>query len=81
MWGRDESFFGSLYHDGIEETILIPFASVQKITMENTGITRAMTRKQYEAIVRCLHLVDNDEVVTDKTQPGYSPIAKMEWLV
>ena len=44
-------------------------------------ITRAMTRKRYEAIVRCLHLVDNDEVVTDKTQHGYSPIAKIEWLV
>ena len=36
MSGRDERFFGSLSHDGIEETILIPFALVQKIIMENT---------------------------------------------
>jgi hypothetical protein len=49
-----------------------------KLLWRTPEITRAMTRKRYEAIVRCLHLVDNDEVVTDKTQPGYSPIAKIE---
>ena len=37
MCEQDESFFGSLYHDGIEKTILILFELVQKITMENTG--------------------------------------------
>ena len=50
----------------------------KKILWRTHEITRAMTRKQYEAIVRCLHLVDNDEVVIDKTQLGYSPIAKIE---
>ena len=65
MCGQDESFFGSLYHDGIEKTILISFALVQKITMLSIRITRAMTKKK--AIVKCLHLVDNDLVVTDKT--------------
>ena len=37
MCGQDESIYGSLYHDGIEETILISFALVQKNTMENIG--------------------------------------------
>ena len=40
-----------------------------------------MIRQQYEAIVRCLHSVDNDLVVIHKTQHGYSPIDKIEWLV
>ena len=53
----------------------------KKLPWRTQEITMAMTRKRYEAIVRCLHLVDNNEVVTDKTQPGYSSITKIEWLV
>jgi hypothetical protein len=37
MCGHDESIFGSLYYNGIEETIPIPFVLVQNIAMENTG--------------------------------------------
>ena len=50
----------------------------QKLLWRTPQFTRAMTRKRYEAIVKCLHLVDNDLVVIDKTQPGYSSIAKIE---
>jgi hypothetical protein len=40
-----------------------------------------MNRKLYKAIVQCLHLVDTDVVVLDKTQPGYYLIANIERLV
>ena len=50
----------------------------KKLLWRTLEITRAITRKRYEAIVRYLHLVDNDFVVIDKTQPGYSPVAKIE---
>ena len=33
-------------------------------------ITREMNKKRYEAIIKCLHLVDNDLVVIDITHLG-----------
>ena len=36
MCGRNESIFGGLYYDRIEETTLIMLALSKKITMENT---------------------------------------------
>lgn len=43
-------------------------------------ISKTMTRKRFEAITRCLHLVNNEEVVTDHSDPAYDKIAKVRWL-
>ena len=53
----------------------------KKLLWRTLKITRTMTRKRYETIIKCWHLVDNDLVVTDKTHLEYSPVAKIEWLV
>lgn len=43
-------------------------------------ISEAMPRKRFEAIIRCLHLVDNATVVTDWDDPAYDKLAKVRWL-
>ena len=45
------------------------------------AISDAMSRIRFESIIRCIHLVDNKDVVIDKDNPEYSKIAKTEWLV
>jgi hypothetical protein len=40
-----------------------------------------MCRRRFEDILRCIHLVDNDHITTNKNDPSYSKIAKCEWLV
>lgn len=44
-------------------------------------ISEVMTRKRFEAIIRCVHLVNNEAVVTDRTDPSYDKIAKVRWLI
>lgn len=44
-------------------------------------ISQAMQRHRFEAIVRCIHLVDNSKLVTEPTTPGFDKIAKVRWLV
>lgn len=44
-------------------------------------ISQAMPRQRFEAIVRCIHLVDNSELVTDSTSTGFDKIGKVRWLV
>jgi hypothetical protein len=78
---RDESFWGVCILMGLKKLSSYRLHWSKKLLWRTPEIARALTRKRFEAIVRCLHLVDNDEVVTDKTQPDYSLIAKIEWLV
>jgi hypothetical protein len=40
-----------------------------------------MTRQRFEAIVRCIHLVDNDSLPKDSTDPNFDKIGKVRWLV
>jgi hypothetical protein len=44
-------------------------------------ISSIMCRRRFEDILRCIHLVDNDHITTNKDEPSYSKIAKCEWLV
>jgi hypothetical protein len=44
-------------------------------------IPKVMSCRRWEAITRCLHLVDNDTVVRDCTQPSYDRIAKCWGIV
>ena len=44
-------------------------------------ISSIMCRRGFEDILRCIHLVDNDHITTNKDEPSYSKIAKCEWLV
>ena len=75
MCGRDESFLGGCIMMRLKKLSSYRLHWSKKLLWRTPEITRAMTSKW------CLHLVDNDLVVTDKTQPGYSPISKVEWLV
>jgi len=34
-------------------------------------ISKAMPQKRFEAITRCLHLVNNEALVTNRRDPGY----------
>lgn len=43
-------------------------------------ISEAMPRKRFEAIIRCLHLVDNGDLVTDRADPAFDKLAKVRWL-
>jgi hypothetical protein len=40
-----------------------------------------MSGRRWEEITRCLHLIDNGNVVRDSKQLGYDKIAKCRWLV
>jgi hypothetical protein len=44
-------------------------------------ILRVMTCKRWEAILHCLHLVDNSQIVRDTKHPQYDKIAKTRWLI
>jgi hypothetical protein len=39
-----------------------------------------MTRQRFEAITRCVHLVDNNSL-PEPGQPGYDKLGKLRWLV
>ena len=43
-------------------------------------ISEAMTRTRFEAIVCCLHLVNNEGLVTDREDPVYDKLGKVRWL-
>lgn len=45
-------------------------------------ISEVMTRKRFEAITRCIHLVDNTMIVSDRDDPAlYDKLAKVRWVV
>ena len=44
-------------------------------------VAKAMARDRFEAIMRCLHLVNRDEVITDRQHPCFDPLAKVRWLI
>lgn len=43
-------------------------------------ISKVMTRDRFECILRCLHCVNNQEIVTDRNDPQYDKIAKVRWV-
>jgi hypothetical protein len=44
-------------------------------------ISTAMTRTRFEAIVRCIHLVDNETLQQDSKDPTFDKIGKVRWLI
>lgn len=44
-------------------------------------IPRVMTYKRWEAIQRCLHLINNDDIIRDRKDVRFDPLAKSRWLV
>lgn len=44
-------------------------------------IGAVMTRHRFEAIVRCVHLVNNETLVRDPEAIGYDKIGKVRWLL
>lgn len=45
------------------------------------SIVGAMSTNRFEAILQCVHLVDNANVVVDKDDPTYNKVSKTQWLV
>jgi len=39
-----------------------------------------MPRKCFEAIIRCLHLVNNESLQADRANPDFDKLAKVHWL-
>jgi hypothetical protein len=46
-----------------------------------TVIPRVMSYKQWDQINRCLHLVNNDQVIQGKENPDFDKLAKSRWLI
>jgi hypothetical protein len=44
-------------------------------------IPRVMSLRRWEAINRCIHLVDNCQVQANPTLPGFDMLAKLRWLL
>lgn len=44
-------------------------------------ISEVFTRRRFEAIIRCIHLVNNDTLVQNKGELGYDKLGKVRWLV
>ena len=44
-------------------------------------IPKIMKRDRFEALLRCLHCVDNQRLVSDKNHSGYDKIAKVRWVL
>lgn len=44
-------------------------------------ISQAMPRQRFEAIVRCIHLVNNSDLVMDNTSSRFDKIEKVRWLL
>lgn len=44
-------------------------------------ISQVMILGRWEQILRCLHLVDNANIIRDVKQPGFDRIAKTRWLL
>lgn len=40
-----------------------------------------MTQQRFEAIVRCIHLIDNKVLMNDTRDPAYDKLGKVRWLV
>jgi hypothetical protein len=40
-----------------------------------------MTRSRFEDILKCIHLIDNKSIISNKNDPTYDKIAKTRWLV
>lgn len=39
------------------------------------------TRNRFESLLRCLHLVDNSTIESDKDSPRYDKLTKVRWII
>jgi hypothetical protein len=44
-------------------------------------ITSCMIRSRFEDIFKCIHLVDNKSIITNKDDYAYNKIVKTKWFV
>ena len=44
-------------------------------------IPRVFTQNRFESLLRCLHLVNNEIVVTERESPRYDKLAKVRWVI
>lgn len=74
------AWFGILILMGLKEFPHIRCYWAKKPFYNCPVISEVMTRRRFEAIIRCVHLVNNEDVVTDKSSPEFDKIAKVRWL-
>jgi hypothetical protein len=74
-------WFGILVLMGLKEQPSIRTYWSPRLFYNCALISRALTRRRFEAITRCVHLVNNDTLVQDPTNPAYDKIGKVRWLL
>jgi hypothetical protein len=75
------AWIGILMYMGIKkEPARRHYWSKYKI-LKYTIILKVMSCHRWEAITRCVQLVDNAKVIRDSKQPGYDKLAKCRWFM
>ena len=44
-------------------------------------ISNIISRKIFESVTRCLHLVDLAKIISDNSSPNYDKLAKILWFI
>ena len=44
-------------------------------------VPRVFTQNRFESLLRCLHLVNNADIETNKESPRYDKLAKVRWII
>ena len=44
-------------------------------------VASALSRNRFQYILKCLHIARKSTFVHDKKDPGYDPIAQVQWLL
>lgn len=74
------AWFGVLMLMGLKEFLHIRCYWDRTLFYNCPLISEAMPRKRFEAIIHCLHLVNNETVVTNRGDPAYDKLVKCRWL-
>ena len=74
------AWFGVLILMGLKEVLHIRCYWDRRPFYNCPLISECMTRKRFEAITQCLYLVNNDNLVFDRTDQVFDKIGKVRWL-
>jgi hypothetical protein len=68
------TFFGILMFMALKEvpSIRVHWSKGSDLLRTYSAIVNTMSRIRFESIIRCIHLIDNKDLVSGKDDPGYS---------
>lgn len=80
--GSFEGIDGSIYVDWIEETTKQKKLLAKKgSSFYYTRISQIFSRTRFQAITRCLHVINPASYVREREIPGYDKMGQVHWLV